>query len=74
MREVARRAALPELEDHLLRAVDEVRDLARPLLPEPGDLLSRPDEPAERGHLLDDARVVLDVRRGRDERRELGHP
>ena len=74
VREVTRLAPLPELEDHLLRAVDEVGDVPRPLLPEPRDLLSRPDEPAERCHLLDDARVVLDVRRGGDERCELGHP
>ena len=35
-----------------------------PLLPEAHDLLTRADEPAQRRHLLDDARVVLDVRRG----------
>ena len=42
------------------------------LLPQPDDLLARTDEPAERRHLLDDPRVVLDVRRRRDERRQLG--
>ena len=63
---------LPELEDDLLGAIDEVGDLALALLPEPHDLLARADEPAQRRHLLDDARVVLDVRRGRDERCELG--
>ena len=63
---------LAELEDDLLGAVDEIGDLALPLLPEAHDLLARADEPAQRGHLLDDARVVLDVRRGGDERRELG--
>ena len=46
-------------------------DLAVALLPEPDDLLARADESAQRRHLLDDARVVLDVRRRRDERREL---
>ena len=65
VREVARRPLLSELEDDLLRAVDEVGHLALPLLPEPDDLLARADEPAQRRHLLDDARVVLDVRRRR---------
>ena len=72
MREVARRPLLSELEDDLLGAVDEVGDLALALLAEPHDLLARADEPAQRRHLLDDARVVLDVRRGGDERGELG--
>ena len=73
VREVARRALLAELEDDLLGAIDEVGRLALvALLPEPHDLLARTDEPAERRHLLDDPRVVLDVRRRGDERRELG--
>src|SRR5262249_46625900 len=77
VREVAGRPLLPELEDDLLRAVDEVRDLsastvsAVALLSEPDDLLPGADEPTERGHLLDDPRVVLDVRGCGHERREL---
>ena len=73
MREVARHPLLAELEDDLLGAVDEVRDLAGALLAEPRDLLARPDEPAQRRHLLDDAGVVLDVRGRGDESGELGH-
>ena len=75
MGEVAGRPLLAELEDDLLGAVDEIGDLARSLalLAQPHDLLARADEPAQRRHLLDDARVVLDVRRRGDERRELGH-
>ena len=72
MREVARRPLLSELEDDLLGTIDEIGDLALALLAQPHDLLARADEPAQRRHLLDDARVVLDVRRGGDERRELG--
>ena len=72
MREVARRPLLSELEDDLLGTIDEVGDLALALLAQSHDLLARADEPAQRRHLLDDARVVLDVRRGGDERRELG--
>ena len=64
MREVAGRPLLAELEDDLLGAVDEVGHLAVALLPEADDLLAGADEPAQRRHLLDDARVVLDVRRG----------
>ena len=71
--EVARDALLAELEHHLLRAVDEVRDLAGPLLAQAGDLLAGADEATEGRHLLDDARVVLHVRGRRDERGELGH-
>ena len=73
MREVARHLLLAELEDDLLGAVDEVGDLALALLSEPHDLLARADEAAQGRHLLDDARVVLDVRRGGNERCELGH-
>ena len=39
--------------------------------PSRDDLLPGPDQPAEGRGLLDDARVVLDVRGRRDERREL---
>ena len=70
--EVARHPLLRELEDDLLGAVDEVGRLALPMLPEPRDLRADAHETAQRRHLLDDARVVLDVRRGRDERRQLG--
>ena len=74
VREVARHLLLAELEHDLLGAVDEVGDLTLALLSEPHDLLARADEAAQRRHLLDDARVVLDVRGRRDERGELGHP
>jgi hypothetical protein len=46
--EVARRPLLSELEDDLLGAIDEVRDLAVPLLAEPHDLLARADQPPQR--------------------------
>ena len=72
MREVAGHALLREGEHELLRAIDEILCLSGPLLPEPRDLVTDPHEAAERRHLLDDARVVLDVRGGRDQRRELG--
>ena len=71
VREVARTSLLSELEDDLLGAVDEIGDLALPLLAEPHDLLAGADEPAQSRHLLDDARVVLDVGCRRDERGEL---
>ena len=79
MREVARRPLLAELEDDLLGAVDEVRHLAPDttgiaLLAESHDLLAGADQAAQRRHLLDDARVVLDVRRRGNERRELRDP
>ena len=48
--------------------------LARPLLPEPGDLRPGPDEAAQRRHLAHDPRVVRGVRGRRDERRELVDP
>ena len=73
MREVAGRALLAELEDDLLGSVDEIGHLAVAFLPQADDLLAGPDEPPQGRHLLDDARVVLDVRRGRDERGELDH-
>ena len=69
--EVARDPLLGEVEDDLLRAVDEVGGLAGPVLSEPCDLGARADEPAERRHLAHDPRVVGRVRRGRHERREL---
>ena len=43
-----------------------------PLASEPRDLLPRLDQRAERRRLLDDPGVVVDVRRGRHERRQLG--
>ena len=46
--------------------------LADPLPAEPRDLLAGLDERAEGRRLLDDLRVVVDVRRRRNERRELG--
>ena len=69
--EVARDPLLGEVEDDLLRPVDELGGLAGPVLSEPHDLGARADEPAERRHLAHDPRVVGGVRRGRHERREL---
>ena len=74
MRELAGDAALGELEDHLLGLVDEVLGVTRPLPAEPRDLLSGPDQAAQRRHLADDPRVVRGVRGGRDERGELVDP
>ncbi len=48
--------------------------LAGPVPPEPLDLLADEREPAERGHLADDPRVVARVRRRRHESRELVDP
>src|SRR4029079_18617584 len=62
--EVAGDPLLREVEDDLLRAVDELRRLADPLATEPRDLLPRLDQRAERRRLLDDPGVVVDVRRG----------
>ena len=72
--EVARDPLLGEVEDDLLGAVDEHRRLPEPLAPEAHDLLAGLDQAAEGRRLLDDPRVVLDVRGRRDERRELGDP
>ena len=74
VREVAADPLLGEVEDDLLGPVDELGRLADSAPAEPRDLLARLDEPAERRGLLDDPRVVVDVRRRRDERRELGDP
>ena len=63
---------LGEVEDDLLRLVDELARLADALAAEPGDLLAGANEPSQSGCLLDDAGVVLDVRSGGDQRRELG--
>ena len=60
-----------ELEDHLLGPVDEVGRLARAVQAEPRDLVAGADQPAQRRHLADDARVVGGVRRRRDECRQL---
>ncbi len=72
VREVAADALLRELEHHLLGPVDEIGRLARTGLTEPLDLLADAYEPAQRRHLLDDPRVVLGVRGGRDDGGELG--
>ena len=73
MVEVAADALLREVEDDLLRAVDELRRLADALLAEAGDLLPGADQPSKGCRLLDDARVMLDVRGRGDERGELRH-
>src|SRR6185503_10890917 len=65
-------ALLREVEDDLLCPVDELRRLAEPFTAEPGDLLAYPDQAPQRRRLLDDACVVLGVRRCRDERGQLG--
>ena len=65
---------LGEVEDDLLGTVDELGRLADPLAAEACDLLAGLDERAEGRRLLDDLRVVVDVRRGGNERRELGDP
>ena len=64
-------ARLREVEDHLLRTVDELRRLGRAVHAQPRDLVAGADQAAQRGHLADDARVVRGVRRRRDECREL---
>ena len=71
MRELASDPGLRELEDDLLRPIDEVRRLTRPLPAEAGDLLPRADEPAERRHLPNDPGVVGGVGGGGDEGGEL---
>ena len=71
VREVPRHSLLRELEDALLGAVDEIGDLARPLPAETRHVLPGHDQAAERRHLLDDLRVVADVRRGRHDRHQL---
>ena len=65
------RALLREVEDDLLGLVDELGRLARALPAEARDLAAGPDEPAERGRLADDLRVVAGVRARRDESRQL---
>ena len=60
--ELGARALLREVEDDLLRLVDELGRIAGPLPAEPRDLAARPDEPAERRRLADDLRVVAGVR------------
>ena len=71
MAEVALDASLREVEQHLLRLVEQVGRLAGPLPPEARDLLADANEPAQRSHLVDDARVMRGVRGRRDERRQL---
>ena len=53
--------------------VDELDRLARPVEAEAGDVVARADQPAQRRHLADDARVVRGVRGRGHERRELVH-
>ena len=72
--EVLRDARLRELEDRLLGAVDELRRLRRPVDAQPRNLVAGADEPAQRRHLANDARVVRRVRRGGHERRQLVDP
>ena len=74
MRELARHAALGELEDNLLGLVDQVPRVARPLPAQPRDLLPGADQAAQSRHLADDPRVVRGVRGGRDECGELVDP
>ena len=73
MRELARHALLREVEHDLLGAVDELDRLTGPVEAEPRDVVAGADQPAQRRHLADDARVVRRVRRRRHERRELVH-
>jgi hypothetical protein len=72
VRKVASDPLLGEVEDDLLGAVDELRRLADPLTSEARDLLPGLDERPKGRRLLDDLRVVVDVRRGRHQRRKLG--
>ena len=74
VREVAADALLREVEDDLLRAVDELGGLARPVPAEPRDLAAGPDQPAQRGRLADDPGIVAGVRGGRHERCQLMDP
>jgi hypothetical protein len=69
--ELARHPGLGEIEDDLLRPVDELRSLAWPLPAEDRDLAARPYQPAECRHLPHDPRVVPGVRARGNERREL---
>ena len=73
MRELARDPLLREVEDDRLGAVDELDRLAGPVEAEPRDVGARADQPAQRRHLVDDARVVRRVRGRRHEGRELVH-
>src|SRR5581483_3190990 len=69
--EAAADAVLREVEDHLLRAVDELRCLTGPVPPEPLDLLADGGQASQRRHLANDPRVVARVRGRGHERREL---
>ena len=67
MAELPREPLLREVEQDLLRAVDELDRLAGAFPAEAGDLASRADEAAQGGHLTDDARVVGGIgRRGHE--------
>ena len=66
-----RDALLRQVEDDLLGPVDELDRLARPVEAEARDVVAGADQPAQRRHLADDARVVRGVRRGRHERGQL---
>src|SRR5207249_8426243 len=65
--ELARRPLLREVEDDLLRLVDELGCVAGPLPAEASDLAPGPDEAAEGRGLADDLSVVASVRARRDE-------
>ena len=69
--ELALDAPLREVEQHLLRLVEQIGRLAGPLPAEPRDLLADADQAAQRPHLVDDPRVVRGVRGRRDERGQL---
>ena len=73
MRELARDARLREVEDDRLGLVDELDRLARPVEAQASDVVARADQPAQRRHLADDARVVRGVRGRGHQRRELVH-
>ena len=64
---------LGDLEDRVLRLVDERVDVLLSLVGARDDLGRRADQPAENGFLADDPRVVTDVRRGHGAIGELAH-
>ena len=71
MAELSRDAALRQVEHDLLGAIDEHLRFARAFPAELCDLLACGDEPAQRRHLADDARVVSGVRCRGHERGQL---
>src|SRR5204863_9954335 len=72
--ELARDPGLGQIEDDLLRPVDEVGCLTRPVPAEGRDLAARPYQPAECRHLSHDPGVVPGVRARRYARCELVDP